>query len=66
MTEQPSDRLDPELPNPAVPVDPDGDPESVPADPDVEPTAAPGSPQVSGAPDDDPMAVEVTATGPEA
>ena len=36
-----SDRLDPEIPNPDVPVEHEGDPDAVPADPDVEPTAEP-------------------------
>jgi hypothetical protein len=44
MTEQPNDRLDPEIPNPDVPVLPEGDPDAVPDDLDVEPT---GDPAVS-------------------
>jgi hypothetical protein len=34
------DRLDPEIPNPDVPVEPGGDLDGVPADPDIDPTAA--------------------------
>jgi hypothetical protein len=39
--ERPSDRLDPEIPNPDVPVDPDGDPDSVPDDGDLDPLGSP-------------------------
>jgi hypothetical protein len=40
-TDQPSDRLDPEIPNPDVPIDREGDADSVPADDDVDPVATP-------------------------
>ena len=51
MTEQPNDRLDPEIPHPEVPVSSEGDPAAVPADDDVDATAEPAAPEVDETPD---------------